>query len=132
MIHKIYTQQWIVLIVGLAFLIISIYTLFRGIKRDKIIAISVFLFCLLFYILDEVKIRSHNAKAQKYLGVHKLVKYNNSQDYSIQILPNKKYRVFSDTDTLADGSWELHVSDDTSTFLMLSGGIFGMDEYRIE
>jgi capsule polysaccharide export protein KpsC/LpsZ len=64
--------------------------------------------------------------------VHELVKYNNSQDYSIEILPNKEYRVFDDTDTLADGSWELHVSDDTSTVLMLNGDILGVDEYRVE
>lgn len=120
------------LIVGIIFLIISVYTLFRGIKRDKIIAISIFSICLILFVLGEVKIRSHNSKAKIYFGKHQLVNYNNSENYSIEILPNNKYRVFDDHDTIVNGEWELSVSKDNSTMLLLDGKVFGIGEYDIK
>jgi len=132
LIDRIYTQQWIALIVGTFFLFISIYAIFRGKRRDKIISISIFSICLIVYVLDEFKIQSHNSKADKYLGVHELVRYNNSNDYKIEIFPDNKYQVFNSKDTLPMGTWEVHVSNDNSTLLILSGGVFGVSEYKIK
>jgi len=132
MIHKLITQQWIVLIIGVVFLLISVYTLFRGIKRDKIIAISIFSICLVFYIVGEVRIRTHNSKAKKYFGVYKLVNYNNSENYRIEILPNNAYMIFKDQDTIVNGKWELSVSKNNSTMLLLDGRIFGIGELEIK
>ena len=132
MIDNIIVQQWIVLIIGVLFLIISIYTLFRGIKRDKIIAIGIFSFCLIFYVAAEVRIRSHNSKAKKYFGIHQLVKYNNSENYKLEILENNTYLIFNGQDTIVQGEWQLSVASDNSTMLMLDGRIFGLGAFEIK
>ncbi|XOV67632.1 MAG: hypothetical protein ACFHU9_00400 [Fluviicola sp.] len=132
MIHKLYTQQWIVLIVGVIFLIISVYALLRGTKRDKIIALSIFSACLIFYITGEITIRNHNAKAEKYFGTYQLVNYNNSENYRIEILPNNAYRIFNDQDTIVIGEWQLSVAEDNSTLLLLDGEIFGIGAFDVE
>lgn len=82
-------MQWILLVVGCIFLIISVYSLFRDFRRDKVIAICVFLFCLLGYFLAELRINSHNSKAEIYPGTHQLSYYNNSEDYKIEILQHQ-------------------------------------------
>ena len=132
MLHKLYTVQWILLIVGIIFLAISIYTLFRGIKKDKIVAISVFLFCLIFYVLGEIRIKTGNEKAEIYFGVHQLNNYNNSSEYKLEVLPDKKYRIYDNSDTVAYGNWELSVSEDNSTMLLLDGRIFGIGELDVK
>lgn len=132
MIHKIYTEQWIVLIIGAVFLSISVYTLFRKIKRDKIIAISIFSFYFILYIVGEIRIRTHNSKAKKYFGTHQLLDYNNSGNYRIEILPKNTYRIYNDQGTTATGEWQLSVSNDNSTMLLLDGRIFGIGEYKIK
>ena len=104
----------------------------RDNRRDKIISISVFSVCLVLYVLGEVKIQTHNSHADKYIGIHDLVRYNNSTDYKIEVLPNHKYRVYNSKDTLPMGTWEVHVSKDSPDMLILSGGIFGIDEYKIK
>lgn len=132
MIHKTYIQQWIVLIVGIIFLFIFLYTLFRGIKRDKIIAFSVFSICLILYVFGEIKINNHNAKAEIYFGTHELASYNNSENYFIEILPNNKYRIFNQYDTIVNGEWQLSVSKDNSSLLLHDGRIFGVAEYKVK
>jgi len=52
--------------------------LIKGVKRDKIISIILFLIFGMGYLITEIKINTHNAKAQKYYGVHDLNDYNNS------------------------------------------------------
>ena len=132
MIHKVYILFWVTLIVGVIFLVISIYTLFRGIKRDKIIAISIFLLCVLGYIFTELRIDSHNAKARIYFGTHELLNYNNSSGYTLEVLPNREYLIFDDEDTITHGTWELSVSDNNSTMLLLDGEVFGVGELDIK
>jgi hypothetical protein len=104
------------------FLIISVYTLFRGIKRDKIIAFSIFLLCVLGYIFAQLRIDFHNAKAETYFGTHELLNYNNSSEYLI----------FDNEDTVNLGTWELSVSDDNSTMLLIDGKIFGVGELDLK
>lgn len=132
MIDKLYIQQWIALIVGIIFLIISIYTLFKGVKRDKVIAIGVFLICTIMYFTAEIRIRNHNAKAAVYFGIHQLVDYNNSADCQIEIFPDNTYLVFDHKDKLLHGEWKLIIADDQPNRLMLDGSIFGVGEFAIE
>ncbi len=131
MIHKLNTLQWIILLLGLVFLIFSIYTLIRGAKRDKIISLTFLFLSVVGYILAEIRINNHNAKAFNYFGVHKLKGYNNSKDNKIEILPNNKYLIFNNKDTIVKGIWELSVSKDNSTILLLDGRIFGIGELEI-
>lgn len=132
MIDKLYNQQWIALIVGIIFLIVSIYTLFRGIKRDKVIAIGVFLICTIMYLTAEMRIRNHTAKAAVYFGIHQLVDYNNSADCQLEIFPDNTYLVFDHKDTLLHGKWKLMVSSNNKTRLLLDGSYFGVGEFAIE
>ena len=130
--HKIYTLYWLSLIIGVAFLLIGIYSLFRGIKRDKVIAIGLFTVCLFIFILANSLIRNHNLKAEKYFGIHELVFFNKSKDYKIEIYPNNKYQIFSDTDTLIIGNWEFIDAKDKTELLLIDGEIFGVNEYTIK
>lgn len=119
------------LIVGCLFLIVSVYVLFRSVKRDKIIAISIFLCCSIVYILTELKINSHNAKAEIYFGVYDLVLYDNSTDCKIEILSENRYKIFNDRGVILNGEWELMVKDDNSTMLLMDGKIFGVGDLDI-
>lgn len=132
MIHKIYTLQLISLFIGILFLIISIYTLFRHIKRDKIIAISVFTICLLVFLISESLIMSYNKQAVKYIGIYELKNYNNSKDFKIEILPQNEYIIFNNTDTVKKGKWMFRKSKDNLEVLMIDNNIFGLNELEIK
>jgi hypothetical protein len=106
--------------------------MFRGIKRDKLIAVSIFSICLILYISGEIRIRAHNSKAKVYFGTHQLVNYNNSPEYSVEILPNNEYKLFKHSSLKTTGEWELSISSDNSTRLLLDGQVFGLGEYEIK
>ena len=132
MINHLHTSQWILLIVGIIFLIISVFTLFRSNKRDKIISISVFSICLICYVYTAIYIRNHYSKAHIYYGIHELSNYNGSAEYKLEIFPDQTYQVFNDHGTVSKGSWDLSVSNDKSTRLILDRGIFGVGDFDIK
>ena len=132
MIHKVYILKWIVLIAGIIFLILSIYSLIKGTKRDKLISIALLSLSIAGYFFAEIRIKNHNSKASIYFGVHQLKNYNNSTDYKIEIFPENKYLIFNYQDTIADGTWQLSVSNDNSTILLIDGRMFGVGELDIK
>lgn len=113
-------------------MLISIYSVIKGTKRDKRISIGVFLVCLLCFTITEWKINTHNEKAKMYLGTHQLLKYRNSTHYYLNIAPNNKYYVFDQVDTIATGTWELSISSNNSTLLLLDGRILGTGEFALK
>lgn len=131
MIQKLYILQWIALIFGIVFLLVSIYTLTRKIKRDRIIAISVFFICLLVYFFTALRINSVNSKAEVYIGTHELKSYNNSSEFRVEILPDKKYRIFDDKDTIKNGKWKL-INSKKTVIIALDGQMFGVGELAIK
>ena len=131
MINKIYILNWSALICGVFFLIIGIYTLFRNVKRDKIIAFSLFFLFSLLYIFTQLRISSFNTQAEIYFGTYQLKDYNNSTDFKIEIVPNAKYQIFNDDGIVKTGTWELSITD-TSITLLIEGRIFGINELEVK
>ena len=132
MINRLTINHWVLIIPGILFLIISTVTLFRGIKRDKFIAISVFSICLTLFIIVDNRTKARNSKAEIYFGTHHLLKYNNSKDYKIEILPNNIYRIYNNRGNEHNNKWKVSESNDTTIMILLENGIFGIDEYEIK
>lgn len=131
MIHKIYILQWMTLIAGIISILMCFYSIFRGNKRDKIISFLLFFFSSVGYLITELRISNHNAKASIYLGVHELRNYHNSSHFKLEILPENKYLIYNEKDTVNKGKWDLSVSNDNSTLLLLDGEIFGIGELEV-
>lgn len=132
MIDRFTVNHWFLIIIGIVFLIIITVTLFRGIKRDKIIAITVFSICLILFIIVDGRAKALNSKAEIYFGTHHLVKYKNSKDYKIEILPNNIYRIYNNRGNEYNGKWDVSELNDTTIMILLENGIFGIDEYEIK
>lgn len=130
---NIYTLQWIILIVGVFFLILSIYTLTQSNKRDKIISIGIFLFCVAYYGINYLSISYRNKEAEIYFGTYELESYLESDDYKIEILPDREYRIFNETKTVINGEWSItHPEDTLPPILFLEDGVFGVGKYAIK
>jgi hypothetical protein len=132
LIHKLYTLQWIALIIGLVFLLIAIYALFKGTRRDKFISIGILSICLVVYIVGELRINHHNKTASIYYGKHELMNYLDSENYSLEVLPNGIYNIYEHDKFVRTGEWELSIDDKKSPMLILNGNIFGIGEYQLK
>lgn len=81
--------------------------------------------------MTELKINSHNKKAEIYFGTHDLVLYDNSENFKIEILSDNRYKIFNNQGITINGEWELAVKEDNSTMLLIDGKIFGVGELDV-
>lgn len=132
MIHKVYIIKWIALVLGIIFLIITLYSLFKRNKRDRIISICIFCLCVVAYTSAVLQIEFHNEKAKIFYGKHKLINYNNSSNYSIEILPNRVYKLYKNETVSNVGEWDVVVEHNKPKMLLIGGKIFGTGEYELE
>ncbi len=132
MIHKIYIFQYVAAITGLVFALILLYTIFKGSNRDKLISVGIFSICVIAYIWCTLRINNHNAKAELFYGLHELSSYNNSGYYSIEILPNRIYKLYKNKELINSGECDLSIKGNESPMLLIDGKIFGVGEYKLK
>jgi len=129
--HKIYLLNWLLLIIGLLFLVIGIWTLFRNVKRDKLIAFSVCGVFFMFYLFTELRINYFQKKIENYFGIHQLKEYNGENNYNLEVLPNNNYIIYNEFDTVRKGTWEAILGRE-KVLLMLDGSLFGVGALGIK
>jgi len=132
MLHKVYFLQKPLIVISCICLIIVIYYVFK--KNKKGITSSLYTLGLLAVLTSAtfIKIKSHNSKANKFLGTYKLAKYLKCTDCDIQIKKGNQYVVYNQTDTLKKGNWELSISKNNPDMLLLDGSIFGLNNFKIK
>lgn len=131
MIHKVYILQGVSLIAIVVFILITLYVLYKGNKRDKNISIGLLTLSIVLYVVSTVKINLYIAKAEKFYGNYELSHYNNSSDYSIEILPDRLYKLYNKNELINTGNWDLSIDNDELPLLLINGEIFGVDDLEI-
>jgi len=125
------TIQLVILGIAIVFFLISFYTLFRGIKRDKIISISTLTICLIVFLSTVFMTNFQAKKAKKYFGIYELVNYQNSNEFMIEICPNKEYYIYNKQDTVTKGIWDYQGTTNNLELLLIDGQIFGLNDLEI-
>jgi hypothetical protein len=132
MVYRAENVQLIVLCIGAIALIIGIITFFRGIRRDKIISWTVVFICSVFYFIAEYRIQKHYAQAELFIGKYKLKNFRGSEDFWIEILPDRNFYIYNRTDTVRKDVWDLVINkDQDSKMIVLPDGILGVGKYKL-
>lgn len=127
---QLYTIKSILLIVGSILLLLSLYTLFRSIKRDKVIALNLLFSCILVSLVIDFKLEEYESVAANFYGTYKLKSYHNSANCKLAIFEDRNYFVFTESDTLERGTWDISLSNELP-LLLLEDEIFGLGEFEL-
>jgi len=132
MLHIVYFLQKPLIVTSCICLVIVIYFAFKKNKKGLLIASYALGLLVVLTSATFIKIKSHNSKANKFLGTYKLKKYHQYTDCEILIKKGNQYVVYNQTDTIKKGNWELSISKNNPDILLLDGHIFGVGNFKIK